>query len=197
MSRLALGSRRWLAVPVLILAVAFVRPAAAQLSCSATTPTNAPTCNVALTTSVTVPHLLQLSTNVSTTALQQPGVPQYDSTNVAATNNEQPWGATGPVITIKANRPWTLTISAQTATWSHTPDSYNVTRATGKPAADLFWSTALASGYNALSTTGATVVSNVTGSTNTYQIYYRAAWRYASDVPGAYSINVVYTVTGN
>lgn len=190
-------SRRWLALlPIGMLAVAAPR-AAAQLSCQATAPAGAPTCNVALTTSAIVPHLLQLSTDASATTLAQPGVAQYDSTNVAGSGDQQPWGANGPVVTIKANRPWALTISAQSATWSHTPDAYNVTRAVNKAAGDLFWSTNTATGFNPLSTTGATVASNLTGSTNNYSIYYRVAWRYTSDVPGTYTLNVVYTVTGN
>jgi hypothetical protein len=182
-------------------------------SCNATTPSNAPTCNTTLNAQATVAHLLQLTVNGGAqTTLASPVVTTYDSSAAASTANEFPVGATGPAVTVKANRGWQLTIKASAAQWTFAPDgTYNLCRpgggtyptctgssgAAGKAAADLAWSLNASTAFAGLTTTGATIASNSTGSSGgPYTVYYRVKWLYASDVPGTYTLPVVFTITG-
>ena len=97
----------------------------------------------------------------------------------------------GPTATVKSNRPWNLTIASQAATWTGT----NGGRA-NKGAADLQWK--VGAGSLASLNTGATNVfgasQNATGSASS-AFSYRTVWSYAADVPGDYSLVVVYTLT--
>jgi hypothetical protein len=202
-----------LVVPaLLLLAVEPVRQlAAAQTTCNATAPNASPTCSTTLNAQVAVAHLLQLTVSTSTpTALAPPVATSYDSSAAAATPDQYPVGATGPVLTIKANRGWQLTIKANTPQFTFTKDAaYGLCRpgdgvgacplsstSLGKAAADLAWSTNATSAFAGLTTTASAISSNATGSSASYTIYFRTKWLYASDVPGTYVLPVVYTVTG-
>src|SRR5450759_2005123 len=98
--------RRWLALSTAAVGVLCLPGAllCAQ-TCNATTPTGAPTCNQALNAVASVAHLLQLTvTGGAQTSLASPGVTTYDSSAAAAAVNQYPVGATGPVVSVKANR---------------------------------------------------------------------------------------------
>jgi len=186
----------------------------AQTTCNATTPSAAPTCNLTLNATTTVAHLLQLTLSTSTpTALASPVVTTYDSSAAAGSANEYPVGATGPAVTVKANRGWTLTISSSTNFWSFAADatyqkcrpgggtypictgSSNATA--GKASSDLVWSTNATTGFAILSTSVAQISNNANGSSaGPFTIYYRVKWNYATDVPGTYTLPVVFTITG-
>lgn len=201
---------RYMAAALLAL-VAIATRADAQ-TCNATAPTGAPTCNVTLNAAATVTHILQLTvTGGAQTTLATPLTTTYDSSATAATANEYPVGATGPTLTVKANRGWGLTVKAQNAYFTFTKDAtYGLCRpgdATstctnssssplGKVSNDLAWSLNASTAFSGLSTSATTVSSNATGSSATYTIYFRTKWLYASDVPGTYVLPVVYTVTG-
>jgi hypothetical protein len=203
------------AVPLasaILLLLATASRADAQTTCLATTPTGAPSCNLTLNASATVAHLLQLTVNGGAqTTLASPVVTTYDSSAAATGADEYPVGATGPLLTVKANRGWQLTIKAQNPYFAFAKDAtFGLCRpgdATGtctnsssaplgKPAAELVWSLNAATAFAGLSTTAATVSSNAAGSSASYTIYFRAKWLYATDVPGTYTLPVVYTVTG-
>jgi hypothetical protein len=196
-----------------MLLVAAVAPAAAaQTTCSATLPSGAPTCGVTLNATVNVAHLLQLTVSGGAqTTLASPVVTTYDSSATAASVNEYPVGATGPLLTVKANRGWQLTIKAQNAYFTFAKDAtYALCRpgdATGtctgssssplgKQAGDLAWSLNAATSFAGVGTTAATVSSSAAGSSASYTIYFRAKWLYATDVPGTYTLPVIYTITG-
>ena len=133
-----------------------------------------------------------------TTAMAVPDVAQYDSSRVATSLDQLPL-TTGPLVTIKANRPWSLKIEPAKPTFDFTPEAgLALTRTNAKPATDLAWSTAPSSGFVALSSTApADVSSNMTGgSYNQFTMYYRTRWQYATDAPGAYALSISYTLTG-
>ena len=132
------------------------------------------------------------------TAMVAPDVPQYDSTRVATSLDQLPL-TTGPLVTIKANRAWSLKIEPAKPTFDFTPEAGVALKRVGvKPAADLAWSTAPSSGFVALSSTAsADVSSNMTGgSYNQFTMYYRTKWQYSTDAPGAYALSISYTLTG-
>lgn len=189
-------SRRWLSSLSLIVLPVLPAPAAAQLSCDATNPPAAPTCDVALTASASVTTLMRLSTNVSALPFTSPTIVEYDLTASAPGNDGLPGPYTGPVVTVKSNRPWTLSVKAQGSYWSLTPSGPARPDA-GKPAEDLLWSLNTATGFVPLTTTAATVASSATGSTATHAVHHRVKWFYAVDVPGDYALTVVYTLTAN
>jgi hypothetical protein len=186
--------------------------AGAQTTCSATTPAAAPTCNLTLNATASVGHLLQLTVNGGAqTTLASPVVTTYDSSAAAAGPNEYPIGATGPVLTVKANRGWQLTIKAQNPTFTFAKDATfglcrpgdatgtctnSSTTPLGKPAGELVWSSNATSAFASITTAGLPVASAAAGSSASYTIYFRAKWAYATDVPGTYTLPVVYTVTG-
>jgi len=184
----------------------------AQTQCTASAPTSAPTCPLTVAATVTVAHLLQLNVSGTQTNLAPPVVTTYDSSAAAANANGYPVGATGPTVTVKANRGWKLTVSSQNDYWSFTPDAtYQQCRpgggtyssctgssssVAGKASSDLAWSLNANTAFAGLTSTPALLSSNATGSSASYTLYYRVRWAYASDVPGTYTLNVVFTVTG-
>jgi hypothetical protein len=187
-------------------------PLSAQ-SCNATLPSGAPTCNVTLNAQATVAHLLELTVSGGAqTMLTSPVVTTYDSSAAATVANEYPVGATGPAVTVKGNRGWQLTIKAQNGFWTFAPDAtYQLCRPgggtystcsgsssapNGKVAADLVWSPNPSAGFAAISTSETSIASNSNGSSTSLTIYYRVKWLYATDVPGTYTLPIVFTVTG-
>jgi hypothetical protein len=207
-------SRRRLALVATIVSIGSLPSMLRAQTCNATTPSNAPTCNTTLNAQATVAHLLQLTVNGGAqTTLASPVVTTYDSSAAASSANEYPVGATGPAVTVKANRGWQLTIKASASYWTFAPDaSYNLCRpgggtaptctgssnaTAGKASADLAWSLNANTAFAGLTTTGATIASNATGSSGgPHTVYYRVKWLYASDVPGTYTLPVVFTITG-
>jgi hypothetical protein len=139
---------------------------------------------------------MELST--MTTAMAVPDVAQYDSSRVATSLDQLPL-TLGPLVTIKANRAWSLKIEPAKPTFDFTPQAgLTLKRASAKPATDLAWSTAPSAGFVALSsTTAADVSSSMTGgSYNQFTMYYRTRWQYSTDAPGAYALSISYTLTG-
>ena len=189
-------SRRWQSIAVASACALLPSGAQAQLSCDATSPAAAPTCNVSLTATASVATLMRLSTNVATVAISTPTIADYDLTGTNPGNDGLPGPYTGPAVTVKSNRPWTLTVRAQGAYWSLVP-SGSARPDAGKPAGDLLWSLNSATGFVPLTTSDVTVGSAATGSTATYNVHHRVKWFYAADVPGDYALTVVYTLTAN
>ena len=145
-------------------------------------PARAQTCNTAgcsvnTTVSVAVATVQKLSLSATATALTAPTITQLDVTPVADN---------GPSVTGKANVPFSVTIS--------TPSGFT-TPSGAKVASDVSWSLASNGTFTALSSTGANVI-HVTGpgGNQTVSIFYHTLWR-TTNAPGAYSLQIVYTLT--
>src|SRR5882672_3130349 len=125
-------------------------------------------CSLNDTVKVTVSTVLRLTLSQFATALTPPNEAAYD----AGFQQDN-----GPVAGIKANRAWTLKVSANAASWT----AANGARA-GKPAADLLWSTSSGGTYTAFTTSPVTFTSMASGTGNaSQQMYYKTLWSYASD----------------
>lgn len=161
---------------VLALLALSTTQAQAQNTCAANP------CSVNDTVKVTVATVLRLTLSTSATPLTAPNEAAYDA-GFQLDN--------GPVATVKANRGWTLKVSANAATWTAAGGA----RA-GKPAADLLWATTVGGTYSGLTTSPATFNSAATGNAGLAQpVFYRTLWSYANDTPGDYSLVVVYTLS--
>ena len=139
-------------------------------------------CSVNNTASVSVPSVMRLTLSTAATTLTAPVEAAFD----AGFQDDA-----GPTATVKSNRPWNLTVASQAATWTGT----NGGRA-NKGAVDLQWKVG-AGLLASLSTTVAPVFGAsqpATASAST-AFSYRTVWSYAADVPGDYSMVVVYTLT--
>lgn len=157
-----------------VLGLAFSATASAQTCLTAG-------CSVNTTAQVTIPTLQKLTLSTTTTVL---GIPTIDNVDSAA----NPVQTTGPVVTGKANIPFSVTIAAGAA-------NFTAPGTVVKPAGDLSWSLTGGGTYTALSTTAANLFSQTgTGGNQSVSIFYHAAW-HSTDAPGAYSLAVVYTLT--
>ena len=139
-------------------------------------------CSLNDTVKVTVSTVLRLTLSQSATSLTAPNEAAYDA-GFQLDN--------GPVATVKANRGWTLKVSANAALWT----AANGAQAS-KAAADLLWSTTSGGTYTGLTTSPATFGSAATGNAGSAQsVFYKTLWSYANDTPGDYSLVVVYTLS--
>jgi hypothetical protein len=138
-------------------------------------------CSLNDTAKVTVGTVMRLTVSQAATALTPPNEAAYDG-GFQLDN--------GPIAGIKANRPWTLKISSNAATWTGA-NGANAAKAAG----DLQWAKTSGGTYTSLSTTPATVLSaNGTGNAS-QQFYFKTLWSYASDTPGDYSLVIVYSLS--
>lgn len=172
---------------LLPLAVALAVPARALAqTCTAQAPPATPwTCTVSTSAALTIGDVLQLTLSSTTTTLTAPSSADYDAGFVLNT---------GPTATVRGNRAWRLQISAATATWGATNTQPGVSAWTNKPAGDLLWSTAAGGPFTALSTTPATVTSGNASAGTGSSFFFRTAYSWALDTPGAYSLAVVFTL---
>lgn len=139
-------------------------------------------CSLNDTVKVTVATVLRLTLSQAATPLTAPDEAAYDA-GFQLDN--------GPVATVKANRGWTLKVSANAATWTGTGGA-----AASKPASDLQWSTSAGGTYTGLTTSPATFSSAATGNSGVAQpVFYKTLWSYANDTPGDYALVVVYTLS--
>jgi len=170
----------------------------AQTFCDATSPAAAPSCSRVATATASVAQILRLDLSTLSTSMRPPDLAQFDSTRTAGSVGENPL-TTGPVVTVKSNRPWDLKISAAQPSFTFRADAvYQVSRSTPKPASDLAWSVAPNSGFVPISaSTPADLMSSPEGGSYTqFTVYYRTRWVFTSDYPGIYELKVAYTLTG-
>jgi len=165
-----------LSLAAAVLLAATITTQAAAQSCTGAA------CTVITTASVSVPSIMRLTLNAVATTLTNPTETAFD----LGFQDDA-----GPTASVKSNRPWNLTIAAQAATWTGTVG--------GRPykgAADLQWKQ-VAGSYASLSTSASNVFTstqNAAGNGSAAMLY-RTVWSYAADVPGNYSLVVVYTLT--
>ena len=192
--------RRWWSVATALSFVAATGRAAAQ---SCTTPASGSsltrTCSVTVTTnspsgSWVVNRLGTMTlSSAATLALTAPTVAAFDA------NVLQETAANTRTLTVKANAPWNITVSPNTAGtpsfWTAANDAtYGafVPAEVDKPSSDLQVSTTLGSGYLALpaSNTGATTLLAAQAATasQVVTVFFGTVWFYQFDRPGTYTL---------
>ena len=177
---------RWLPWLSLCVALAFAAPPAEAQSCTATG-RGAGSCTVVgLGISIAVGRATHLTVSAVSTPLTTPSASHYDA-GFAAT--------AGPTLTVRSNAPWSLAISAVSATWQ-AADTQSEPARPDKPAGDLLWGTSSAGPFTPLGTAPVTVASGL-GATagSSLSLHYRTLYAYGSDAPGAYALQIVFTIT--
>lgn len=102
------------------------------------------------------------------------------------------FSGTGSVsYSIKANDPWTITISGASAFWTATP----VSARQNKPISDLQFATAPAGPWADLATGQVTLASGAASAGTILSLYLRSKLSYAVDNVGDYSAQVNLTIT--
>ena len=130
---------------------------------------------------VTVPTIIRLTINDTSTSIAAPTETDFD-------NGFQDVGA-AVTATVKSNKAWSLSIKGGAATWTGT-----VGARVAKPVADLRWRTAGAAPGTALTTSNVSIASSASGTAGTAtNVSYDIVWAYASDTPGTYTIPVIFT----
>jgi hypothetical protein len=161
----------------LVLSATVAIPAGAQTNPCATSG-----CSVTDKVTLKVNTLVRLSLSQVATALNTPDTTAYDAGSSATT---------GPTVSVKANRSWTLSVKAGAATF--TP----ALGATGyaKPAGDLGVKIAGGSTVAGLSTTAVSLASGTAGGVFTGAVTYTTKFDWTKDIPDDYTMDVVYTIT--
>jgi len=92
---------------------------------------------------------------------------------------------------VQGNRAWSVQISGAAATWTASAGAW-----ASKPVSDLRWSLSSTGATTAMSLTPVSVTSGTAtaGSAST-TVYLRPAVHWATDLPGTYTIGVVFTMT--
>lgn len=145
-------------------------------------------CNTTNTASVSVNALVKLGMGSATTSLTSPTADQIETGATIADG--------GPTFTVKANRSWTLNIKTTSAGLF----TYSGSFAGTKPMSDLTWSNAAAGTYAGISSTDALFLSGASSTNGTVaQAFFKTVWAAGftqpSNVPGVYSLPVVFTLS--
>lgn len=97
----------------------------------------------------------------------------------------------GPVVTLRANAAWALSVRATQSLWTGT----GATARADKPASDLQWGLFAGGTFTDVSTTAITVqVGSATAGTD-IPLHFRVKYGWLLDTPGAYSLPVQLTIT--
>jgi len=181
--------RRSLILSVVALTLARTRTLA-QTSCSVGGQNGKCSPDVVLTGpgTMTNPALLTLTVSPTSSPLSP--------LSVAATmaDMEVAAGVATPVsvsFSVLGNRAWSVQISGASATWTASAGAW-----ASKPVSDLRWSLSPTGATTAMSHTPATVTSGAaTAGSASMTVYLRPAVHWATDLPGTYTIGVVFTLT--
>ena len=161
----------------LALAAGISTTAQAQTVACSAAGTGTQNCSVNTAVKVTVPTIIKLDVTDSLTTAAAPTSADFDSAYQIV--------ATTVAINMKSNTTSTLSVKAGSANWS---GPYN------KAAGDLSWTADAGTTYTPMTTSAATVGTGVAGN-NPFTVGYKIAWSYANDVPGTYTLPVVFTAT--
>lgn len=164
-----------------VLVLALAGPLVAQ-NCQTPNGANPGTCSINVASSLTIPTLLRVSIDDTTTSLTTPTEAIYNSGTVVSS---------GPVVTIKTNSPWTLLIRGAAATWT----GIGAGARANKPVGDLGWNLTGVGAFTPMSTVNATVASGTRGAAHVQSLFYQVNWSWPLDTPGTYSLSVIFTVT--
>jgi hypothetical protein len=144
--------------------------------------------NVTLT--VNVPSVLELTTSSNSVTITNTAA-DYSAADAITTTS-----AAAHQLSVRSNRAWNVSVKSAAANFSFTPANAGDTRT--KPAADAQVRKA-AGTFASLSTTNFTLATGTAGgvghSGNTFAIDYKVATDITLDPPGAYALDVVYTLT--
>lgn len=167
---------------VVVLVLGAGRGARAQ---ACTVNSGAGTCPIAISVQVTAPKVVRLTVSPASITLTSPTATDFDN-GYAAT--------TGPVVTVNANTPWTVSMRAGAALWTATSTVPGVTARANKPSTDLQWSTSAGGTFTGFTTTNVTLASGIRTSAAATSLYYRTLHAWTLDTPGDYSLAVILTV---
>jgi hypothetical protein len=143
-----------------------------------------------VTFTVTVPSVLELTTtsNAVTVNLTASDYSGSDAITTEALAAHQ--------LAVRSNRVWTVSAKSNTANFVFTPANGGDTRT--KPSTDLSVRKA-AGAYQSLTTSNFTLATGTAGGTshvgNTFAVDYKIATDITLDPPGAYALDVIYTLT--
>ena len=169
--------QRSLVLPALgVLFLAATQHLAAQTSCTGNP------CNVTTTATLTVNDVLKLTISSTATDLGTPVEADFDAGFKTST---------GPIATVKSNRPWHVAVVGTASSFTYTGSLTDP----GKAASDLKWGT-VAGTYGSDASASATLFSGNGTSGSSQQIFYKTLLSYVSDVAGSYALNVKFTVSG-
>ena len=161
-------------------------PARAQ-TCSITSTAASPSpCTITSTHSLTMPSLLLLTMAGFTSGTSVTLAAPSSMTDFSSGNTIQ-IPTTGPTFTVKSNRPYKVQISAAAAAFTGTTYA--------KPASDLAWATSAGGTFTPLSTTAADVdAGSASAGSASVGLFYKTTYDFLQDVPGAYSLDVKFTL---
>ena len=149
---------------------------------------NAGTCNLTNTVTASVNNLVKLAISSAATSLSSPTADQVEIGANLADN--------GPTFTVKANRSWTLNIKTTNASlWT-----YVGSLAGTKPISDLNWSNAVAGTFTGIGSSDAPFLTGASATNGlAAQAFFKTVWAAGftqpSNVPGTYSLPVVFTLS--
>jgi hypothetical protein len=177
-----MNSTRFFMAAAVLASVVGVNQASAQCS------SNLGSCSTTNTVSVTLNPLVKLGMGATTTSLTSPTADQVEVGALIAD--------AGPTFTIKANRSWTLNIKTTNASlWTYTGPLAGT-----KPISDLTWSNAAAGSYAGIGSSDAPFLSGAAATNGlAAQAFFKTVWAAGftqpSNVPGTYSLPVVFTLS--
>lgn len=155
--------------------------AVAAQSCSVDSPGQ---CSANTSASLTIPAVIQVLLSPSTS-----------TTPASIADFEAGYGALdGSLLTVAANTPWALSISAATPVWLATSTLPGIAARADKPAADLLWSTDDVT-FTALDVTTTQLASGPATNAFVRTLSYRVLYSLLLDTPGRYEMTVLLTVT--
>lgn len=143
-----------------------------------------------VTLTINVPSILELTTTSNAVTITNTSA-DYASSDAISTT-----AAAAHQFAVRSNRSWDISVKSATVSFSFTPAYAGDTRT--KPASDV--EVRRASGtYTALTTTNASLATGSAGGVshtgNTFAVDYKIATDITLDPPGAYTLDVVYTLT--
>lgn len=172
---------------VAVAALAVAMPAQAQSCAISNSASSSVSCTVGTNFSMTMPSLMSLTLSGTAVTLNTPSaVSEFDANGLVEKTT------TGPDFTVRSNRSYRVQISADAATFSHTPQAGAAEYL--KPAGDVFWNVDGGS-YTTLTTTPTDIGSGSAVSSSTpVAVGYKTAFDITKDQPGAYALSVTFTL---
>jgi hypothetical protein len=165
-----------------VLVLATGRSAGAQ---ACTINGGAGTCTIPISVQVTAPKVVRLTVSPASITLTSPSATDYDNGYAAST---------GPVVTVNANTPWTVSMRAGAALWTATNTVPGVPARASKPSTDLQWSTSAGGTFSGFTTTNVTLASGGVTNAAATSLFYRTLYSWTADTPGNYALPVIITV---
>jgi hypothetical protein len=163
----------------------FTLPALGAMMALVAAPAQAQSCSIDNATGGSCPIPHDLRANVNTVASLSSVTP---STTLLVTAADFLLGtktAPGPVLTVGANTPWTLSV--------HGPANWTGPTGTSKPVGDIAFGTPV--GDVPVGVTASSFDSGIAGPALPRPTMLKTKWSYATDRPGTYDITLTFTLT--